>query len=83
MTQSSSRNRYRGRSRRALLALLALVSALALMAISGCTEDAEQNGPQEVPRNVRVLTLATTSVTEYFEIAGPMQPVRGTDVSAE
>ncbi len=37
----------------------------------------------KVPRNVRVLTLQETPLVEYFEIAGPVQPVRGTDVSAE
>ena len=80
MRQSRCTNRYRGQTRCALLALL---PALALLAITACQEEAEESGPREVPRNVRVLTLATTSVTEYFEIAGPMQPVRGTDVSAE
>jgi RND family efflux transporter MFP subunit len=29
------------------------------------------------------MTLAETGLTEYFEISGPVEPVRGTDVSSE
>ncbi len=37
----------------------------------------------EVPRNVRVLTLAPTELEEYLIISGPAAPLRGTDLSAE
>jgi len=37
----------------------------------------------EVPRNVRVLTLAPTELEEYLIISGSAAPLRGTDLSAE
>jgi RND family efflux transporter MFP subunit len=51
--------------------------------VAGCRQEESAQAPAEVPRNVRVMTLAKTTVTQYLEIAGPIEPVRGTDVSAE
>ena len=56
---------------------------LALLAALGCAPGGETETLAEVLRNVRVMTLERTSITEYFEISGPVRPVRGTDVSAE
>ncbi len=39
--------------------------------------------PPEQPRNVRVLQLAPTRITEYFEISGTVEPLRGANISAE
>ena len=62
--------------------LAVTILAVALLA-AGCSEnnDGQTNG--EVPRNVRVLTLDRETVEEYFEISGPVAPVRGTDLSAQ
>ena len=63
---------------RLLLAVVILTVSLA-----GCAHDQETPEAQETARNVRVMPLATAPVTEFLEIAGPVQPVRATDVSAE
>ncbi|RKZ12424.1 hypothetical protein DRQ50_11960 [bacterium] len=62
-----------------------LIPALLLSTVlAGCGASEEAPGEvREVPRNVRVLELGTTSVTEYFEIAGPVTPVRAADLAAE
>ncbi len=60
-----------------------LLALAALAAVAGCQAPAAEEPAREVPRNVRAMTLATSAVTEYFEVAGPVLPVRGTDVSAE
>lgn len=66
--------------------LFGLVGPLLLLfmvgAMSGCREEAPEN-TGETPRNVRVLELAPDSLAEYFEITGPVTPVRGTDISAQ
>jgi len=62
-----------------LLVLLALAAA----ALTSCAPPEAPEAPPEVARNVRVLPLAATDLQEYFEISGPLQPVRGTEVSAE
>jgi len=51
--------------------------------VAGCGEQEEAGEVTEVPRNVRVLTLGEESVAEFFEISGPVAPVRGTDLSAQ
>jgi len=51
--------------------------------LTGCAQQAETEAPVEVARNVRVLEMQPTDLVEYFEISGPLRPVRGTDVSAE
>lgn len=69
-------------ARRTILTLLLAAAAVALAA--GCAPPEQQTeAPAEVPRNVRVTTLATTDVVEYLEISGPVQPVSGAVVSAE
>jgi RND family efflux transporter MFP subunit len=57
---------------------------LALLAagLSGCRQE-ETVEKKEVPRNVRVLELGATTMQEYFEISGPVAPVRGADLSAQ
>lgn len=55
---------------------------LAAVALVGCQPPAGE-APPEMPRNVRVLKLQTTDVEEYFEISGPVLPVRGATVSAQ
>jgi membrane fusion protein, multidrug efflux system len=61
------------------MAMLILVAAL----VAGCAPPEERVVPPESTRNVRVLAVARGDLQEYFEISGPMQPVRATDVSAE
>ncbi len=61
---------------------LAGVVAAGLL-VTGCGEKDEVGEVTEVPRNVRVLTLGEESVAEFFEISGPVAPVRGTDLSAQ
>lgn len=51
--------------------------------LNGCGSEEAPAEVREVSRNVRVLELGHTSVTEYFEIAGPVSPVRGADLAAE
>ncbi len=63
------------------LAVLLLLAGL--LAAAGCAPHAEDETPGEVARNVRVVELAPTDLDEFFEISGPLHPVRGTDVSAE
>lgn len=76
------------RRRHAVLSPLAaplagLLAAASLATLGGCQAPAAQETAREVPRNVRTMVLATSAVTEYFEVAGPILPLRGTDVSAE
>lgn len=60
----------------ALLALLVLGSG-------GCGNAGDDGPAAEVARNVRVMPLETAPVTRYFELAGPVVPVRGADIAAE
>ncbi len=63
---------------------LSLAGAIfAGLLVAGCGEQEEAGEVTEVPRNVRVLTLGEESVAEFFEISGPVAPVRGTDLSAQ
>lgn len=62
---------------------VAVLGVLVLAVVAGCEEHEALPEVQEVPRNVRVLNLASETVAEYFEISGPVTPVRGTDLSAE
>ena len=55
---------------------------LAAFAI-GCAPGAGDDTAREVARNVRVMPLATAPVTEFLELAGPLLPVRGTDIGSE
>ncbi len=65
------------------IVLAGLLALGVLGAVAGCQAPAAEETVREVPRNVRAMVLATSAVTEYFEVAGPVLPVRGTDVSAE
>lgn len=60
-----------------------LTVLVATLLTAGCAPEQQAEAPTEVARNVRVLDLAPTDVTEYLEITGPMAPVRGAVVSAE
>ncbi len=51
--------------------------------LGGCKEEQESAPVPEVPRNVRVLELSPSQLTEYFEISGPMAPVRGAVLSSQ
>jgi len=66
-----------------LVTILLTGLLLGMFTLGGCRSEAETEEPVEVLRNVRVLALEKIALTEYFEIAGPIRPVRGTDVSAE
>ncbi|MEN8008522.1 MAG: efflux RND transporter periplasmic adaptor subunit [Candidatus Krumholzibacteriota bacterium] len=57
--------------------------AVVCLAVAGCGEQSQNETNGEVPRNVRILELAPETVAEFFEIAGPVAPVRGTDLSAQ
>lgn len=58
------------------------VIGLALLA-GGCKEEQESAPTPEVPRNVRVVELSPGQLTEYFEISGPVAPVRGAVLSSQ
>ncbi len=66
---------------RTMVALL--IGLLATIGLTGCKEPEPVAEVQEVPRNVRVLNLAGETVAEYFEVSGPVTPVRGADLSAQ
>ena len=70
-----------GNKRSAFLVILPWL--VLLQFVSGCREKEEPEALPEVPRNVRVLELKPGRLTEYFEISGPVSPVRGADLSAE
>lgn len=60
-----------------------LLIASVLLAGPGCRDTEPEAGPGETARNVRVLELSGASIAEYFEISGPVEPVRGTWLSAQ
>lgn len=64
-----------------LTAVILLGGALFLAA--GCSPESASDTNEEIPRNVRVLTLGQETVAEFLEISGPVAPVRGTDLSAQ
>jgi RND family efflux transporter MFP subunit len=65
------------------LAGLLLVMTIILLDLSGCAPTEERSAPTELPRNVRVMDMAPADIDEFFEISGPVAPVRGSDISAE
>ena len=72
------------RRKRALaLATSGALAAATLLVVAGCGRDGGDDRIREVPRNVRVLELERSTLTEYFEVAGPVIPVRAADLSAE
>ena len=67
-----------------LKALLCSFAILGLLiAGSGCTEEEVVEAAPEIPRNVRIVEMKPGKMTEYFEISGPVAPVRGADLSAQ
>lgn len=62
---------------------LLVIGLAALLPAAGCGDGSQTDAKDEVPRNVRVLTLGQETVEEFFEISGPVAPVRGTDISAQ
>lgn len=61
----------------------AVLLAGACLLTTGCEEKATPSVNGEIPRNVRVLKLGSETIAEFFEISGPIAPVRGTDLSAQ
>lgn len=51
--------------------------------LAGCAPADSGEVPPEVPRNVRVMAVGLSDLSEYVDISGPVRPLRGTDVSAE
>ncbi len=71
--------RFRPRRRPAMLAFV----VASCLAAAGCAPGVGEDSSREVARNVRVMPLQTAAVTEYLELAGPLLPVRGTDIGSE
>jgi len=61
---------------------LALVMT-GMIILGGCDKATDAAPKGEIPRNVRVLELDPETVDEFFEISGPVAPVRGTDLSSQ
>ncbi len=59
-----------------------LCTAMLVLVLPGCRKQ-EPEPIVEKSRNVRVLELLPDTLTEYFEITGPLAPVQGTDISAQ
>lgn len=62
---------------------LGLPILISLLVVGGCREEQEPEAVPEVPRNVRVVEVVPSQLTEYFEISGPVAPVRGADISSQ
>ncbi|MBD3237957.1 MAG: efflux RND transporter periplasmic adaptor subunit [Candidatus Eisenbacteria bacterium] len=78
---SGSERIIRSAARRAPLLLLPLS-----LWLSGCGSGGDAgagDGTPEVPRNVRTLRVQAGELEEYLRISGPLQAMRGTDISAE
>lgn len=54
-----------------------------LLAATGCRQATPPVASPETARNVRILPLQPGTIREYFEVSGPVMPVRGTNLSAE
>ncbi len=68
--------------RQIVIATLVLATGSLPLLLGGCGEPVDE-APREVAANVRVMPLQTMPVTEYLELAGPVLPVRGADISSE
>lgn len=66
---------------RTITLLVATVATVAIVA--GCQDPPRDDSAREVPRNVRTMTLQTSPVVRYLELAGPVVPLRGADLSSE
>lgn len=73
--------RYETRKMTGLVAAVLLAGAC--FGAAGCSEKSQPDSNGEIPRNVRVLKLGPETIAEFFEISGPIAPVRGTDLSAQ
>ena len=51
--------------------------------VTGCAGGPESDGSRDIAHNVRVMTLQTRPITEFLELAGPLLPIRGTDLGSE
>jgi len=65
-----------------LLSMGLPVLAMSIL-LSGCKDKEEQAAVPEIPRNVRVVELKAGQLVEYFEISGPVAPVRGAVLSSQ
>ncbi len=63
--------------------LAAAAILIMILGVVGCEPAPPAEERAEIARNVRVMEMQATELEEYFEISGPLRPVRGTDVSAE
>jgi membrane fusion protein (multidrug efflux system) len=61
----------------------ALSLVLVIFMVGGCGTEEPESSAQEVSRNVRILALSRSDISEFFEISGPVSPVRGTWLSAQ
>ena len=62
---------------------MAAFTLAGLVAAAGCAGDQAVPAAQEIAHNVRVVELAAGDITEYYEIAGPVVPVRAADLGAQ
>lgn len=60
-----------------------VITLLAAFLMVGCQAPPEDQSAAEVARNVRIMPLETAPVTQYLELAGPVVPVRGAQISSE
>lgn len=74
-------SKHHGRTH--LLSGLMLCSLILPLVIAACGPDPADDHGREVARNVRVMPLEAAAVTEFIELAGPLLPVRGTDIGSE
>jgi RND family efflux transporter MFP subunit len=71
-------------TRNFLLPILSLIFLLVgILTVAGCQPATETPDIQESPTNVRTLELSPDTLAEFFEITGPVTPVRGADISAQ
>lgn len=63
--------------------VIIIVVSIAAALLAGCQSPPEDNSAVEVARNVRIMPLQTAPVTQYLELAGPIVPVRGAEISSE
>lgn len=54
-----------------------------VLLLGGCREEEKTETAPEIPRNVRIIELSPGQMVEYFEISGPVAPVRGSILSSQ
>lgn len=62
---------------------LSVMIVIIILLLGGCSGNRPPSAGEEVPRNVRVLTVAPGDLDETVVISGPAEPARGTDLAAE